>query len=108
AVTALSQALSGGARPVKKKSKRSENEFGMRAAARSLGQIRSRAGVPVLISTLENETNPSDVRREAAIALGDIGDPSAAPALRVAYGAKDPYLAGAARAASPRLNICKN
>ena len=104
AVNALSQALSGVARPGKKKSKGSENEFVMRAAARSLGQIRSRAGTPVLISTLENETNPSDVRREAATALGAIGDPSAASALRIASGSTDPYLAEAARVASRKLS----
>jgi HEAT repeat protein len=104
AVTALAQALSGGAKPGKKKSKAAENEFVMRAAARSLGQIRSRAGVPVLISTLENEANPPDVRREAANALGAIGDPSAAAALRAASGSKDPSIAQAAWSASRKLN----
>lgn len=108
AVTALSQALSGGAQPRKKKSKGSENEFVMRAAARSLGQIRSRAGLPVLISILENEANPSDVRREAASALGAIGDPSAASALRAASGSKDPYLSKAAWTASRKLSSSRN
>ena len=105
AVTALAQALSGGAKPGKKKSKAGENEFVMRAAAHSLGQIRSRAGVPVLISTLEDEANPPDVRREAANALGAIGDPSAAAALRAASGSKDPSIAQAAWSASRKLNF---
>ena len=108
AVTALSQALSGGAKPGKKKSKGSENEFVLRAAARSLGQIRSRAGVPALISALENETHSSDVRREAAVALGAIGDQSAGASLRAALTSNDPYLSEAAREALRRLTITKN
>jgi HEAT repeat protein len=92
----------------KKKSKERENEFVLRAAAHSLGQIRSRAAVPVLIAALENETNPGDVRREAAFALGLIGDPSAAPALRAALAAKDPYLSDAAREALRRLGVARN
>ena len=71
----------------------------MRAAAHSLGQIRSRSSVTVLIAALENETNPSDVRREAATALGLIGDASAASALRAALASADPYLSEAAREA---------
>jgi HEAT repeat protein len=95
AVTALLQTLTGG-----KKKRSSEDEFVLRAAAKSLGQIRSRAAVPVLIATLENSTNAPDTRREAATALGLIGDPSAMPALQAAFTAgEDPYLAAAARVA---------
>jgi len=98
AVNALSQALSG----MKKKAAPAD-EFLMRSAAHSLGQIRSRAGLPALIATLSDNQNPLDVRREAAAALGLIGDPSAAPALRAVLDSSDPYLAEAARQALRRL-----
>ena len=103
-VTALSQAITGG-----KKKRSHQDEFVVRAAARSLGQIRSRAAVPVLIATLENSTNAPDTRREAATALGLIGDPAAMPALQAAFASgEDPYLAEAARAAIKRLAAGSN
>ena len=80
----------------KKKSRLEQNEFVLRAAARSLGQIRSKAGVPALTSLLANEKAPIDARREAAVALGIIGDPSATNALRSQLSSPDPYLARAA------------
>jgi HEAT repeat protein len=80
----------------KKKTRLEPNEFVLRAAARSLGQIRSKAGVPALTSLLSNEKAPIDARREAAIALGMIGDASAANALRGQLSSPDPYLARAA------------
>jgi HEAT repeat protein len=105
----LLQILSGtAAAKGKTKSKDRENEFVMRAAAHALGQIRSRAAVPLLIAALESETNPGDLRREAALALGLIGDPSAAPALRTALTASDPYLSDAAREALRRLGVARN
>lgn len=76
----------------KKKKKVSGNEFVLRAAAHSLGQIRSRAAVPALIAALSNERNYADVRREAALALGLIGDSSAVPALQAALTSSDAYL----------------
>src|ERR1044072_3671701 len=95
ALSALLQTLTGG-----KKTRSAEDEFVQRATARSLGQIRSRAAVPVLIATLENSANAADTRREAATALGLIRDPSAMPASQAAFAAgEDPYLAEAARAA---------
>jgi HEAT repeat protein len=57
-----------------------------------LGQIRSRAGVPTLIAVLSDETTYPDVRREAAKALGLIGDRSAAASLRAALTSGDQYL----------------
>jgi HEAT repeat protein len=69
-----------------------ENEFVRRAAARSLGQIRSRAAVPALIEALSDPRAEDDVRREAARSLGLIGDTTAVPALRTALAASDPYL----------------
>jgi HEAT repeat protein len=97
AVQPLAQVLAGN--PGKKKTKQKENAFVRRAAARSLGQIRSRDGLAILIDTLANDANDNDVRREAAGALGLIGDSAAAPALQVAAASNDPYLSEAAREA---------
>jgi len=109
AVPALAQVLGLPTPPQKKKkSKPRENEFVLRAAARSLGQIRSRAAVDILIAALGNEDYTSDVRREAAIALGLIGDPAAVPALRAAFSSDDPYLSDAAREALRRLRVSRN
>ena len=108
AVQALAQVLSNPSQNKKKKANPA-NEFLLRSAARSLGQIRSRAAVPALITALENEHNVSDVRREAAIALGLIADPSALPALQAVYStAEDPYLSEAARMALRRIARVKN
>jgi HEAT repeat protein len=99
AVVALAQLVApelGRSTGEKKKSRLEQNEFVLRAAARSLGQIRSKAGVPALTSLLRNEKAPLDARREAAIALGTIGDSSAADALREQLSSPDPYLARAA------------
>jgi HEAT repeat protein len=86
-----------------RQSKTKENVFVLRAAARSLGQIGSRAGVPALIATLEDEEVSDDVRREAAIALGWIGDPTAVSALRGALMARDSYLSLAAAEALRKI-----
>jgi len=102
AVVPLANVLSGVG--TKKKSKTREHEFVMREAARSLGQIHSHAGVAVLIDTLNNDANPVDVRRAAAEALGAIGDPTAAPALKTATESTDPYLSQVARASLRRLH----
>jgi HEAT repeat protein len=104
AVNALSQALSG----MKKKKAAPADEFLMRSAAHSLGQIRSRAGLPAVLAALSNDQTPLDVRREAAAALGLIGDPSAAPALRAVLDSSDPYLAEAARRALRKLATARN
>ena len=77
---------------LRRKKQQPENEFVRRAAARSLGQIKSRAGVPALIALLSDEKSGDDVRREAAQSLGLIGDPSAVSALRAALASHDPYL----------------
>ena len=107
AVNVLSQVLNGNP-PAKGKNKSKPDEFVMRAAAHSLGQIRSKAGVPVLIAALENDTNPGDVRREAATSLGLIGDVSAVASLRAAVGSADPYLSAAARDSLRRMRIAKD
>jgi HEAT repeat protein len=77
----------------KKQKKVEKNSFVLRAAARSLGQIRSRAGTQALISALSNERYPDDVHREAALSLGLLGDPAAVPALKSAAASSDPFLA---------------
>ena len=79
--------------PAKSKRKPEENPFVLRAAAMALGQIKTRAGVPALVSAIGNETFPYDVRREAARSLGLIGDPSSVPALQSASLSEDPFLA---------------
>jgi len=113
AVVSLSQVLAenfgseavtaGAVKKKKRKVKARGPEFLLRAAAHSLGQIRSRAGVPALVAALSDETNYRDVRREAAIALGLIGDKSAAPTLQAALESNDPYLSQAANEALQKL-----
>ncbi|MGI9069104.1 MAG: HEAT repeat domain-containing protein [Pyrinomonadaceae bacterium] len=90
--------------PTKRSKKKiPENPFVLRAAARSLGQIRSRGGLPALIHALQDEQGEADVRRESAVALGAVGDSSALPALREALTALDPYLSQAAEEAIRKI-----
>jgi HEAT repeat protein len=97
AVQALAGALgrrlpgSGGSKRAGRR-KVEQDEFVRRAAAVALGQIASREAVPALVETLSDERAPGDVRREAARALGLIGDPAAAGALRQVLTHQDPYL----------------
>ncbi len=81
-----------------------ENVFVLKATAASLGQIASRAGLPALIATLEDEKTDVEVRREAARSLGLIADPSAEPALRKVLTATDAHLALAAHEALLRIS----
>ena len=76
----------------KRKGKQEKNEFVLRAVATALGRTGSPAGVPALIAALMNEKLAGDVRREAAAALGTIGDRSAVDALTRAANSSDPYL----------------
>jgi HEAT repeat protein len=100
AVIALGKAIDE--RPPKKKAE--DYEFVKRAAVEALGEIRSPAGVQVLVSVLSNEKNPVDTRRAAATALGKIGSNSAVPALQSAFRSDDPFLADAARDALRRMH----
>jgi HEAT repeat protein len=98
AVLSLTAILDGGPLPAtngkkKKSAGHKENEFVARAAAHSLGQIRSPLAVPSLARALTDPNSPGDLRREAAAALGAIGDDSASPALRAAREDEDPHLA---------------
>ncbi|HXT63413.1 MAG TPA: HEAT repeat domain-containing protein [Pyrinomonadaceae bacterium] len=107
ALSPLSQVVTGQGTK-KKKTRSAEEEFVVRSAVRSLGQIRSRASVPALVAALQDETNSIETRREAATALGLIGDSSALPALQAAYETNsDPYLSEAARAAIRQINRAK-
>jgi HEAT repeat protein len=102
----LAETLSPGAAVAgtsKKKSKKEKDLFLLRAAARSLGLIGSRVGLPALVVALQDEKMPDDVRREAAVALGLIGDDAALPVLRNVETARDPYLAEAAHDAIYRI-----
>jgi HEAT repeat protein len=94
AVVPLAQVLLTADQPRRrsKKKKTKENEFVLRAAAISLGEIGTRAGVPALIEALSNDSLENDVRREAARALGLIADPAAVPALQAATSGSDPHL----------------
>jgi HEAT repeat protein len=91
----------------KQKQKKEQNVFVLRAVAQALGEIGSRNAVGTLIATLQDEKSESDVRREAASALGLIGDDSAMPALQAALNANDPYLAEIARSAIRRIKDSK-
>ena len=107
ALSPLSQAVTGQGTK-KKKTKSAEEEFIVRSAVRSLGQIRHAVSVPTLVAALQDETNSIETRREAATALGLIGDSSALPALQAAYETNsDPYLSEAARAAIRQINRAK-
>jgi HEAT repeat protein len=101
-VVPLSTVLTGQA---KRKGKQERNEFVLRASATSLGRIRSSAGVPALIAALTNEKFSSDIRREAAAALGLIGDRSAIDALTQAVNSPDPYLSRTAYESLKRLKL---
>jgi HEAT repeat protein len=106
ATMSLAETLSPGAAVAgtsKKKSKKEKDLFLLRAAARSLGLIGSRVGLPALVVALQDEKMPDDVRREAAVALGLIGDDAALPVLRNVETARDPYLAEAAHDAIYRI-----
>src|SRR5438874_597457 len=100
AVIALAKAIDE--RAPKKKAE--ENEFLRRAAVESLGEIRSPAGVEILVAVLTTKGNSLDTRRVAAMALGKIGSNSAVPALQAALHSDDPYLAEAAREALRRMH----
>jgi HEAT repeat protein len=63
-----------------------------------------RAAVPVLIQILQNPREDDDVKREAAFALGVIGDESAVPILRANVNNKDYYLAEISREALEKLS----
>lgn len=74
-----------------------KNSFVRAQAARALG-VNGRAAVQTVpaLMTLLTKDEDNEVKRQAAAALGQIGDRSALPALERATRDKDPYLAQAA------------
>ena len=109
AVTALANTLAPQlSTPAKSKRKPEANPFVLRAAAVALGQIKNRAGTPALISAVSNEKFPDDVRREAARALGLLGDPAAIPALQSVSLSADPFLARLAHESLSKLSRGSN
>lgn len=58
------------------------------SAAKKLGEIKSKKAVDILIQTLKND-NDANVRNEAIIALGKIGDPKAVDSLLSAVNIAD-------------------
>jgi HEAT repeat protein len=77
---------------------RDKSEFVRAHAAAALGANgrASAQAVPNLVKMLTTD-NDHDARRQAATALGRIGEPSALPALERAARSADPYLSQAAR-----------
>lgn len=57
------------------------------------------AAVDILVTVVRNSSESDDTRREAAFALGAIGDRRAIPALQASTSSADPYLAEIAREA---------
>lgn len=104
AVVSLAQVLSPEASLSGGKARKEKNVFVLRAAAVSLGQIGSRSGLPALLAALEDERIADDVRREAARALGLIGDPAAEPSLRKVLMSRDAYLSLVAHEALSRIS----
>ena len=103
AALSLAQVLAPQTSRSNRKSRKEKDLFLLRAAAHSLGQIGSSAGLPALVAALQDEKMADDVRREAAGALGLIGDAAAIPALRGVETASDPYLAEAAHQAIRKI-----
>lgn len=63
-----------------------------------------RVALPVLLQALQNPREPDDVKREAAFALGTIGDDAAIPVLQANLNGKDYYLAEISREALQKLS----
>jgi HEAT repeat protein len=103
-IQAISRSASTTEGKTKRKLKAEKNEFVLRAAVVSLGQIRSRAAVSALLGLLADEKLHSDIRRESAVSLGLIGDPAAIPALETTASNIDPYLSRAAAEAVRRIS----
>lgn len=61
--------------------------------------------IPTLIKVLQNKNEADDTRREAAYALGTIGDMSALPALQTGLTSADPYLAEICKEAIAKIRL---
>ncbi len=67
-----------------------------------------RAALNALIQTLQNPSEFNDVKREAAFALGAIGDASAKNVLQANLNGEDYYLAEIAAEALRKISVCAN
>ncbi len=63
-----------------------------------------RSGIPVLIAVVRSSNEEPDTVREAAFALGAIGDPTARPILEASLRSSDPYLVEIAREALLKIH----
>ena len=70
-------------------------------ATRSLGRMRYAPALAALIETLAHRI--SNLRKEAALALGELNDPAAIPALQAARDDGDPEVRKAVRIALGQL-----
>jgi HEAT repeat protein len=61
---------------------RTKDEYVRFQAVQGLGRIREKDAVPELSRIVDDETSPPILVKKAVAALGDIGDPSAIPALQ--------------------------
>lgn len=77
--------------------------FGL--SAETLRQLRSATGV--LAEALQNPKEFPDVKREAAFALGAVGDESAIPILQANTAAEDYYLAEICRESLRKIQVAK-
>jgi HEAT repeat protein len=68
---------------------------------RALGRLRDARALPALTQALAHAMG--NVRKESAIALGEVGAPESAPALTIAADDPDPEVRKAARLALQRL-----
>jgi len=64
-----------------------------------------RAAIGILVQTLQNAREFADVKREAAFALGAIGDESAIPILQANLNDEDYYLAEIAKEALRKISV---
>ncbi len=64
-----------------------------------------RAAINVLIQTLQNSKESDDVKREAAFALGTIGDQAAVPILQANLNNQDYYLAEIAKESLRKIRV---
>jgi HEAT repeat protein len=74
-------------------------------AARSLGLLKAEAGLPSLVASLTHSI--SNLRKEAVIALGEIGDTRAIAPLETALADPDPDVRKLARLALTTIGLAQ-
>jgi HEAT repeat protein len=73
----------------------------------TVGLPQFKQAVETLASVLKNKNEADDTRREAAFALGAVGDAAATATLDAAIGSTDPYLAEIAKEAKVKIESQK-